>query len=348
MSSTSFCPGTGSASCRSGRGGGPARLAQGRHICGTCSRRAETRAVSTSQSAAAAALAARPHQPSLADAANSYRERKRNVGIEPSGRTLLAVRTYVHYERQRKEHLGANVPREAGRGRRGAPLRSDWKQQVQWLDQMDRSAPDGMVLNAYRQRNGDMVLTFEGPFVSSSECCDAPIRRRAESGDETTPHSRSNCVFNCDDCGEWIEPHEFARYTAKKSGGHPPRLVMPLMDEFTAHAIKSRGLLKGVLVSDALVDANERLDEFLKLGGSDDVITGDLDAVGMREGTTGIRLMDELQASTKPEKAIIQGWTVVDTHEGKTLHCTSLVEVDRDAGFERCLRPASDFADRLP
>ena len=234
-------------------------------------------------------------------------------------------------------------------GHRDASLRSNWKQQAQWLEQADRFAPDGMVLNARWKRDDDMILTLEGPSESASECCDATICPRTETNDATAPHFRDTYIFDCDDCGSRIEPHEFARYTAKKSGGgRPPQLVMPLMDEFIAHATKSRDLLEGVLVSNALVDANERLDEFLKLGGSDDVITGDLAAASMQDGTTGIRLMDELQASTKPGEAIIQGWAMVDTHEGKNLHYTTPVEVDRDDGFEQCLRPAADFADRLP
>ena len=57
---------------------------------------------------------------------------------------------------------------------------------------------------------------------------------------------------------------------------------------------------------------------------------------------------DELQASAKPGEAIIQGWAVVDTHEGKNLRYTSPVEIDRDAEFERCLTPSSAVTGRLP
>lgn len=348
MNSLGFCPGTAGASCRSGRGGGPARLARGRRVCGNCSRRAATGTQQDSR--AAAALVDRPSHAALADTARSYRERKQKRGVEPTDRTLEAVRTYVECERQRKEHLDTTVSAEIGMGRRAAPVRRDAKQQVEWFGLMDTAVPEGMVLNAVWQRNDEMALTIKGVSASCSECCDAPINlRAADSGDETTPHYRTNHEFGCEECGDQLETHEFAWFVAKRSGkGRPPQLVMPDIGAFADHAVKSRDLLQSVLASDALVDANERLDEFLERGGADDVITGELSVADLREGETGIRLVDEAGANPKPGKEIIQGWAVVDSDSGKNLHFTSTAEAARDSEFEGCLRDASDLGGRLP
>lgn len=348
MKNIVFCPGTPDMRCRSGRGGGPARLSRGRHTCGTCGRRVATRQ-SPPSDAATAAQDACSRQSASADTAASYRDRKRNCGIEPSERTLAAVRTNRDVLLRQREHMAAPISGEGGMDRRGAALKSDWQRQQRWLQQMEHFVPEGMALNARWARSDEMLLTLEGMSESSSECCDAQIIcHAADSGDETTPHYRTNHEFDCEDCGEQIESQEFARYIAPGAGGRPPRLVMPDMEKFAGHATRSRELFNAILSSNALIDANERLDEFLTRGGADDVITGDMNAGDLREGETGIRLMDELPRSAEPGKAIIQSWAVVDSHEGKRLHYSSPAETDRNAEFEQCLRPASDLAGRLP
>ena len=287
-------------------------------------------------------------QQAASRAASSYLHRKRRSGTEPSARTLAAVRGYVVADMRRKDHLGSSVAGERNDSSR--PMFRDPDSRLRWFEVADRSVPEGMILNAAWRRDGKLALTVEGPGVSRSECCDAEVVvRDVDPGDDTIPHRRVNCDFGCDECGDIVESHEFARFAGGIISARRTSLYrMPEIDDMVSYAEKSRDLLRDMLAGDALVAANERLDEFVAHGGSDDVVVGEIDPEGLRDGATGIRLVDDPASAAPPDRALVQGWTVIDTQDGKQLHCTPATDVSRTAEFERCLASAADLAGRLP
>lgn len=254
--------------------------------------------------------------------------------------------------KQHSDHLGSSIPGEEGRRSRvsfGAPpLWSTSEQQAEWCKQTDTDLPEGMHLNALLHQNGDLYLEAECAPSSESDCCQAPLASTVDNRiDGNAAFGRNLMCYCCEECGETVDPALVAHYIAPGKG-NPPKRVMPDMTAFCQHAERSRDLLDAVVATDALVTANERLDEFVSAGGADDVITGELDAANLHEGEHGIRLMGEMTRSTTPGKVIIQGWAVVDSHRGKDLLYTTPVEVDRTPDFERCLKDKPMTAGQLP
>ena len=304
---------------------------------------------------AAAAAAAEAHadsgSPSMspADHAEQFRRDRAELGDRVSQATLQAVETMHTAKYALEATLRVPVPFETKASgepivRGGGSLNNDAPfTHDDWVSAADAAIPRGTRLQM--RWEGDwqqptMRIAVEGPLISESECCQAPIVVRPEVSDNDV-YGWPQSTHQCSKCAQTQPTHTFAEAHSDPHNDNPTRRRMPNAVVLAERAQQVRDDMVHLRNLEAKVDACVAVDEHVMHPAPHHyACTPPLPWERLPVGCTSMLALD-----IDDDVPQVMGFKVVDTPDGKNVVVSPAANSPETAAeFSRRVRSGDEYA----